>query len=153
MPDFFTFTKNWKDFMLASPIFLCICFLEKKITHPYYLLTWFFCFTPARTHFISGLKSRVLKFTFFSLKMMVKTGLEFILKLTEPLQRYLLTCQANSALLGRFFGTGQQQLWRGSVNFKIKSSRPLFPIILSQKSQFQNSRFSSTYKMRPSWCE
>ena len=51
--------------------------------------------TPARTHYISGLKSRVLKLTFSSLKMMVKSGLEFILKLTEPLQRYLLTCQAN----------------------------------------------------------
>ena len=33
-----------------------------------------FRFTPARTHFISGLKSRVLKLTFF------------ILKFTEPLQ-------------------------------------------------------------------
>ena len=41
---------------------------------------------------------------------LVKSGLEFILKFTEPLQRYLLACQANSALLGRFFGTGQQQL-------------------------------------------
>ena len=39
--------------------------------------------------------------------MMMKRGLEFfILKFTEPLQRYLLTCQANSALMGRFFGTG-----------------------------------------------
>ena len=34
----------------------------------------------------------------------------FILKFTEPLQRYLLTCLANSAFLGRFFYTGQQQL-------------------------------------------
>ena len=86
--------------------------------------------------------------------MMVKSGLDFfILKFTEPLQRYLLTCQANLALLGRFFCTGQQQLWRGSVNFKIKSSRPLYTIILSQKCQFQDSRFQSTYKMRPSWCD
>ena len=38
------------------------------------------------THSISGLKSRVLKLTFFNLKMMVEGGLEFILKLTEPLQ-------------------------------------------------------------------
>ena len=59
--------------------------------------------TPARTLSISGLKSRVLKLSFLSLKMMVKSGLEFILKLTEPLQRYLLTCQANSALLGRLY--------------------------------------------------
>ena len=42
--------------------------------------------TPARTLFISGLKSRVMKLPFLSLKMMVKSGLEFILKLTEPLQ-------------------------------------------------------------------
>ena len=66
--------------------------------------------TPARSHFISGLKSRVMKLPFLSLKMMVKSGLEFILKLTEPLQRYLLSCQANSANLGRNFCTGQQQL-------------------------------------------
>ena len=88
--------------------------------------------TPVRTHSISGLKSRVMKLSFLSLKMMVKSGLEFILKLTEPLQRYLLSCQANSAILGRYFCTGQQQLWRGSVNFKI-NSRPLFTIIFAQK--------------------
>ena len=33
--------------------------------------------TPARTHSISGLKSRVLKLTFLALKMMVKSGLEY----------------------------------------------------------------------------
>jgi hypothetical protein len=49
--------------------------------------------------------------TIFGLKMMVKSGLEKnILKFHVPLQRYLLTSQANSALLGRFFCTGQQQL-------------------------------------------
>ena len=66
--------------------------------------------TPARTLSISGLKSRVMKLSILSLKMMVKSGQEFILKLTEPLQRYLLSCQANSAILGRYFCTGQQQL-------------------------------------------
>ena len=50
-----------------------------------------------------------LEITIFDLKMMVKSDLEFfILKFPEPLQRYLLTCQANSASLGRFFCTGQQ---------------------------------------------
>ena len=88
--------------------------------------------TPARTLSISGLKSRVLKLSFLSLKMMVKSGLEFILKLTEPLQRYLLSCQANSAILGRYFCTGQQQLWRGSVNFKIKSLDHFLPSFLSK---------------------
>ena len=35
--------------------------------------------TPARTHSIRGLKSRVLKLTFLALKMIMKSGLEFIL--------------------------------------------------------------------------
>ena len=48
-----------------------------------------------------------LKTNIFELKMMVKSGLEFfILKFYQPLQRYLLTCQANSAFLGRFFALG-----------------------------------------------
>ena len=98
--------------------------------------------TPARTLFISGLKSRVMKLPFLSLKMMVKSSLEFILKLTEPLQRYLLSCQANSAILGRYFCTGQQQLWRGSVNFKI-NSRPIFTIIFKIKNDnFKTRDFS-----------
>ena len=68
--------------------------------------------------------------TIFDLKLFVKSGLDFfIMKLNKPLQRYLLTCQANSAFPGRFVCTGQQQLWRGLVNFKIKKSRPLFTII------------------------
>ena len=55
---------------------------------------------------ISGLETNI-----FGLKIMVKSGVEFlILKFYQPLQRYLLTCQANSAFLGRFFCTGQQQL-------------------------------------------
>ena len=48
--------------------------------------------TPARTLSISGLKYRVWKLSFLSLKMMEKSGLEFILKFTQPLQRYLLSC-------------------------------------------------------------
>ena len=89
--------------------------------------------TPARTLSISGLKCRVLKLSFLSLKMMVKSGLEFILKFIEPLQRYLLSCQANSAILGRYFCTGQQQLWKGSGNFKIKCLDHFLPQFLSKK--------------------
>ena len=59
---------------------------------------------------MSGLKSQVLTLTFLALKMTIESGLVFILKFTEPLQRYLLTRQTNSALMGRFFCTGQQQL-------------------------------------------
>jgi hypothetical protein len=41
--------------------------------------------------------------TSFGLKMMVKSGLEkIILKFHEPLQRYLLTSQANSAFWADF---------------------------------------------------
>ena len=105
-----------------------------------------FSITPVRSHSISGLKSRVMKLSFLSLKMMVKSGLEFILKLTEPLQRYLLSCQANSAYLGRYFCTGQQQLWRGSVNFNI-NSRPLFTIIFKLKNgNFMTGDFSPLIK-------
>ena len=42
--------------------------------------------TPARTLSISGLKSGVLKLSFLSLKNIVKSGVEFVLKFTEPLQ-------------------------------------------------------------------
>ena len=70
-----------------------------------YIGTYLFI-TPARTLSISGIKSRVLKLSFLSLNMMVKSGLEFVLKFTEPLQRYLLSCQTNSAILGRYFCTG-----------------------------------------------
>ena len=77
-------------------------------------------------------KILTLETTIFGLKIMVKSGLFFILKSYVPLQRYLLTCQANSAFLGRFFCTGQQQLRRGMQDFKIKN-RPLFTIIFKPK--------------------
>ena len=44
--------------------------------------------------------------------MMVKSGLEFfILKSYVPLQIYLLTCQVNSAFLGRCFALGKSKKW------------------------------------------
>ena len=70
----------------------------------------------------------------FWLKMMVKSGFEkTFLKFNGGLHRYLLTCQANSSFLGRFFCTGQQQHQRPSWNFKIIFSRPLFTIIFKLK--------------------
>ena len=51
-----------------------------------YIINCLCVYTPARTLFIRGLKSRVMKLPFSSLKMTVKIGLELILKLTEPLQ-------------------------------------------------------------------
>ena len=82
--------------------------------------------TPPRKARISGL---TLETTIFGLKIMMKSGVEFfITKLNEPLQRYLITCQANSVFMGWFFYTGPQQLWSCLFNFKIKKkkSRPLF---------------------------
>ena len=53
---------------------------------------------------------------------MVKSGLEFfILKSYVSLQRYLLTCQANSAIMGRFFCTEQQQLLWARKDLFIKN--------------------------------
>jgi hypothetical protein len=53
--------------------------------------------------------------------MMVKSGLEyFILKFSEPLQKYLLTCQDNSAFLGRFFLRWAAATLKGLVELKKK---------------------------------
>ena len=125
-----------------------VWFLDQFTFNPKQLCRYFYplSHTLVRTLSISGLKSRVLKLSFLSLKMTVKSGLEFILKLTEPLQRYLLSCQANSAILGKYFCTGQQQLWRGSVNFKI-NSRPVFTIIFKLKNDnFKSRDFSPLIK-------
>ena len=98
--------------------------------------------TPARTLFISGLKSRVMKLPFLSLKMMVKSGLEFILKLTEPLQSCCCPVQKYLPRLAELAWQLSRYLWRGSVNFKI-NSRPLFTIIFKLKNDnFMTRDFS-----------
>ena len=76
--------------------------------------------------------------------MMVKSGLELILKLTEPLQRYLLSCQANSAILGRYFCTWMAvAILKGLGEFQNKKSRQLFTIIFKQKNcNFKTQDFS-----------
>ena len=90
--------------------------------------------TPARSHSISGLKSRVLKLTFFWLKMVVKSGLElFIFKFTEPLQSCCCPVQKNLPSRAELAWQVSRYLWRGSVNFKI-NSRPLFTIIFKAKN-------------------
>ena len=61
---------------------------------------------------------------------MVKSGLEFILKFTEPLQRYLLSCHANLAILGRYFLHWAATTLMGIGEFQNKKSRPFFTIIL-----------------------
>ena len=80
---------------------------------------YFFCFCHKSKREEETTKILSLEMTIFGLKMMVKSGLEKnILKFHVPLQRYLLTSQANSAFLGRFFCTGQQQLCKGMWNSK-----------------------------------
>ena len=69
--------------------------------------------TPASTHSISELKSWVLKLTFLALKMMLKSGLKFILKFIEPLQRYI---PAN--LPGQFSPSGQIFLHWAAADLK-----------------------------------
>ena len=95
--------------------------------------------TPPRSARISGWNLKSWNDHFW-LKMMVKSGLDKnILKFHVPLQRYQLTSQANSAFLGSFFCTGLQQLWRGTMNFNKKISRPLCSLsFLSPKGSFQD---------------
>ena len=71
-----------------------------------------------------------MKLPFLVQKWWCKIGLEkIVLKSLVPLQRYLLTYQANSAILGQFLSTGQQQLWRRTWNFKLIFSILLFTVI------------------------
>jgi hypothetical protein len=88
--------------------------------------------TNSRTNLLS------VEMTIFSLKMTVKSGLDiyFFFKLNKP----LLTCQANSTFLGQLFCTGQQQLWRGSFDFKNKISHNFSSSFLSQNWSFQELR-------------
>ena len=97
--------------------------------------------TPPRTHRLSRLKSQVLK-TAFLVKKWSRSF--FILKLYKPLQRYLLTCQANSAILGRLFALGSS---------KIKNLDHFSSSFLSQMCWFQDLRFYSIYSTSSRWCD
>ena len=110
-------------------------FLDQIISASNWAMLKVFGFLLTLGFYCHAIHNFFLRFdTIFGLKMVVKSGLEKnILKFHGGLQRYLLTCQANSAFLGRFFCTGQQQLWRPSWNFKIFFSRPLFTIIFKPK--------------------
>ena len=55
----------------------------------------------------------------------------FILKFTKPPQRYLLTCRANSAFLGRFFALGSSNSEGHRGILKYFFSRPLFTIMVT----------------------
>ena len=78
----------------------------------------------------------------FGLKMMVESGVEFfILKSYVPLQSCCCPVQNKSAQEAELAWQVSRNLWRGSVNFKIKKSRPLSTIIFKPKifvSRFKN---------------
>ena len=83
-----------------------------------------------------------MKLQFLSLKMMVKRGLEFILKLPKPLQSCCCPVQKYLPRLAELAWQLSRYLWRGSVNFKI-NSRPLFTIIFKLKNDnFMTRDFS-----------
>ena len=74
----------------------------------------------------------------------LESGLKlYLLKLYQPGQ---------FSLSGQIFLHWQQQLCRGSLNFKIKKSRLLFTNSFKSKCQFQDLRFQSTYRMSSRWC-
>ena len=73
---------------------------------------------------------------------MVKSGLEFILKLTEPLQSCCCPVQKNLPSRAELAWQVSRYLWRGLVNFKM-NSRPLFTIIFNlQNVNFKTRDFS-----------
>ena len=78
--------------------------------------------------------------------MIERRGLEFfILKSYVPLLRYLLTCQANLALMGRFFGTGDwaAATLKGLGEFQNKKNLGHFPLLLQAKNvNFKTRDFS-----------
>ena len=69
-----------------------------------------------------------------------------ILKPFVPLQGYLVTCQANSAIMGRFFCTRQQQLWRGTVNFKKEVLSHFYHYFQAKNVNFKTRDFSPLIK-------
>ena len=69
---------------------------------------------------------------------MVKRGLEFTLKLTEPLQSCCCPVQKYLPRMAELAWQLSRYLWRGSVNFKI-ISRPLFTVIF----KFKNDNFKT----------
>ena len=73
---------------------------------------------------------------------MVKSGLELILKLTEPLQSCCCPVQKYLPRMAALAWQLSRYLWRGSMNFKI-NSRPLFTTIFKLKNDnFKTRDFS-----------
>ena len=126
-------SEQGRSTKLTLPIFFQNC---RTSTSFFYLLTFKLrnillaskSATPPRTHFIS------FEMTIFGLKMKVKSGLEFFMFiLNEPLQSCCCPVQKNQPRKAELAWQVSSYLWRGSFNFKIKKSRPLFTIIFKPK--------------------
>ena len=111
--------------------------------------------TSSRTPRISGLKSQVLKPTFLSLKIYGKKWSRIFY-----FEILLTPSELPANLPGQFSFSGKKIFrWaaatlKGLVEFQNKrKSRPLFPIISTQKCWFQDLRFQSTYSSSSRWCE
>ena len=90
---------------------------------------------------------------------MVKSGLDFW-NSPSPFRDTCYHARAIQPFCADFFYTGQQQLWRGSVNFNINNSRPRFTITFKSKMSisrlhilvhFQFQLFFTIHKSFLSW--
>ena len=76
---------------------------------------------------------------------MVKSGIEFfILKFTKPLQICCCPVQKKLPKEAKLACQVGRYLWRGSVNFKTRNSRPLFTPnpFLAKNGNFKTQNFS-----------
>ena len=111
---------------------------------PVYVWEWYFSVklvTPARTFFISGLKSRVLKLPFLLKNDGKKWSRPFFFEIHQTPSELLLPSAKKSAQKRLAWQVGRY-LWMGSVNIKI-NYRPLFTIIFKAKNvDFKTRDFS-----------
>ena len=92
----------------------CLLLLAGNLDFKFRTVIWNILFWRFEKHIaLSEEKQPLAKWTkiIFDLKIMVKSGIVFLFRnSTSPFRdTYLLTCQANSAFLVRFFCTGQKQ--------------------------------------------
>ena len=96
---------------------------------------------PARTLLISGLKFWVLKLPFLTQNDGEEWSRISYFEIHRAPSKIPANLPGQFSLSGQIFlhCAGQQQLWKGSLNFKITNSRPLFTIVF--KSKMSISRF------------
>ena len=106
-------TQNGAKFFLKKYFYLfSYCLFTQNFLRFFLERVLFEAATPARTLSRSGLKSDVLKLSFLSFKMMVKSSLESILKLTEPLQSCCCPVQKYLPRMAELAWQHSRYLWR-----------------------------------------